>query len=250
MSFLDDTANALALCGEESEQFQETFTDEFIVDDSIINRRLRTVLLLESPHKDEICHKHPLAGKAGKSITRKLLPNQRNNNNVPIGCLLHQGCRCEQANIRDPVISSLGLMNVSRIPLGKNAYPPNIHQQYSELLCYLHAIKGKPFAAFLSNHAPSRVYMAIHMAIHMAIRDDLGRRLRALSSNILVVPCGEVARSFLCRATNMPDYRDGPEIYASNYDVPHPARNMWNRERYQELIESLVNTIRNRANDS
>ena len=236
MSFLDDIANSLTLCETESVQFITDFTD-MIVDDSISEEpEPRTVLLVESPDENEICHGHPLAGSSGKSVTRKLLTDQHNN--TPIGCFLHRGCQCAQVDIQSAAISSLGLMNVSLLPLDSKVYCQNIHRQYSELLCYLKAIKNNPCVDLLSDHAPSRVYEAI--------RNDLRRRLRCLSSNVLVVPCGKVARTFVCQ--NMSSYQGGPEIYVDN-DIPHPSRNFWNRQKHRRAVNSLLETIRDRAND-
>ena len=241
MGFLRDIANALALCERESAQLRDTFNG-IIVDDSISETsEPRTVLLVESPDQDEICHGHPLAGDSGKSVTGKLLTGSQHSN-VPIGCFLHRGCRCAQVDIQDAAINSLGLMNVSRLPLDSNAYCLNVRQQYSELLCYFQAIKDRPDVGLLSDHAPSRVYKAI--------RDHLGRRLRDLSPNVLVVPCGKVARTFLCRATCMPGYQGGPEVYASDNDIPHPSRNIWSQRRHREAINNLLETIRSRANDN
>ena len=243
MSFLGDIANALTLCETESKEFIEIFTNVIVKDSISEESEPRTVLLVESPDKDEICHGHPLAGKSGKAVTRKLLTNQHN---TPIGCFLHRGCKCTQFDIQNAAISSLGLglMNVSLLPLNMKSevYCQNIHQQYSEFLCYLQAIKNNPCIDLLSDHAPSGVYKAI--------RDDLRRRLRRLSSNVLVVPCGKVARAFLCRVTHMSSDQGGPKIYVSDNDIPHPSRSYWARQKHKETIDSLLETIRDRANDN
>ena len=179
-----------------------------IVEDSLGGAAaLRTVLLCESPHHTEISHRHPLAGGSGKTITKAFAQRNLdgfNEREEPIGCLLHRGPQCVDADgqplppVNGPVLNSLGLMNVSRLPLDSAAYCLGTRRQYDQLLRYFKAVKSKlerkepeQGVQFLRNlpvdHARSQVYVTL--------RDDLLHRLNQLGQNVMVVPCGKVAKA-------------------------------------------------------
>ena len=238
-----------------------------IVKDSLDGKAaLRTVLLCESPHHAEISHGHPLAGDSGKTVTRAFARNldDFNGREEPIGCLLHHHHQGANADVRPlppvngPVLNSLGLMNVSRLPLNSDAYCLDARRNYSELLCYFEAIKtkleqkeqeqGAQFLRRLDVTAPpARVYATL--------RDDLIRRLNRLcqiSQDVMVVPCGKVANAFFRWATEDCGYQGCVIPY--NCFVPHPSRNSWQpREEgprvrnYGPTINTLVKTIDERA---
>lgn len=232
-----------------------------IVEDSLVGAAaLRTVLLCESPHRAEISHRHPLAGDSGKTVTRAFARNLAdfNGREEPIGCLLHRYPQCVNADgqppplVNGPVLNSLGLMNVSRLPLDSKAYCLDARRQYSELLCYFEAIKTKleqrkpePGVRFLreldgTHTPPSRVYATI--------RDDLTRRLNQLgqiSQDLMVVPCGKVANAFFHWVTGDCDYQGCVTTY--NFLVPHPSRDSWGKQQHIETIDRLVGTIAERA---
>ena len=60
----------------------------------VVGRRVspRTILLCESPHKDELIHKHPLAGDAGMKVFNRPVDNPDAGlprcPASPIGCLV------------------------------------------------------------------------------------------------------------------------------------------------------------------
>lgn len=216
MSYLHELASALGLRNRASASFIESFSDS-LVDDNTGRPALRTVLLLESPYEVELSHKHPLASDSGMAVTQKLLRNC----NVPIGCLLYQGPQCPRRNIDHPLLDRLGLMNVSRLPLCGDVYDAGVRNRYSTFLGHLRKIRKSPFATPRDN---------VRSKICKAIRDDLRRRLQILSNDVVIVPCGGVARAFLSR---------------SKYDVPHPSRKQWGRDIHSEEVNRLVDGICN-----
>lgn len=258
MPFWDGLATAQ---GREAADLEEDLGDR-IVEDSLDGKAaLRTILLCESPHHAEISHGHPLAGDSGNTVTKAFARNLDNFNGreEPIGCLLHrhhhrQGANVDvqpQPSVNGPVLNSLGLMNVSRLPLNSEAYCLDARRRYSELLCYLEAIKtkleqkeqeqGAQFLRQLDVTAPpSQVYATL--------RDDLILRLDELcqiSQDVMVVPCGKVANAFFRWAIRDCGYlRDAIQRYCF---VPHPSRKSWQQKKNRKSIKRLVKTIDKRA---
>ena len=257
MPFWDGIATAL---GREAANIEGDLGDR-IVEDNLVGAALRTVLLCESPHHAEISHGHPLAGGSGKTVTRAFADRNLdgfNGREEPIGCLLHRRRRPQGANacvqplplVNGPVLNSLGLMNVSRLPLNSEAYCLDSRRQYSELLCYFEAIKTKleqkkpekgiQFLEQLDGtHIPSQIYATL--------RDDLIRRLNHIPQGVKIIPCGNVAKAFFGWAIKDCGYRGCATPYKCL--VPHPSRNSWQQKKpkIRKSINSLVKTIAKRA---
>ena len=247
MSFLDNIASVL---GKDAGELKRVIGDRVVEDSLDGGRALRTVLLCESPHHAEISHKHPLAGGSGRTVTKAFARNGLagfKGRAEPIGCLLHYSTLCPTDGGRPdaPVLNSLGLMNVSCLPLDCEAYCLDARRQYSELLCYLEAVKlklekMKPGAGlrYLTNlddaHLPSRVYAVL--------RGELIRRLNELGSDVVVVPAGRIAQAFFDWAIAADSYQGGVEPYDGPL-VPHPARDSWKREKYSDAIKKLVQVL-------
>ena len=250
MQLWDDIAKAL---DEDPADLRENLGDRIVRDSLDRGEALRTVLLCESPHHAEISHGHPLAGDSGETITRAFVRNlpHFNGGEEPIGCLLHHGPQCghlPSPSVNCPVLNSLGLMNVSRLPLNSKAYCLEARRQYGELLCYFEGIKSK-----LELSEPGRGVRFLRdldgalasSMVYGALRDDLLRRLNQLGQNVMVVPCGRVAKVFFDWATEYRGYQGCVESY--DHFVPHPSRNRWRSENYRSTIENLVEIIDGRA---
>lgn len=261
MPFWDSLATAL---GREATDLERKLGDRIVVDNLVGAAALRTVLLCESPHHAEISHGHSLAGDSGKTVTRAFARNnlaEFNGRNEPIGCLLHhyrclQGANADEQPlppVNGPVLNSLGLMNVSRLPLDSEAYCLDARRQYSELLCYFEAIKTKleqkkpekgiQFLEQLDGtHIPSQIYATL--------RDDLIRRLNHIPQGVKIVPCGNVAKAFFGWAIKDCGYRGCATPYKCL--VPHPSRNSWQQKNRRSGSPSTVlgrpslNALRNR----
>ena len=263
MPLWDGIATAL---DREAADLQRDLGDRIVVDSLDGAEALRTVLLCESPHHAEISHRHPLAGDSGVTVTRAFARNlnEFEGREEPIGCLLYRDPQCVDADgqlpplINSPVLNSLGLMNVSLLPLDSATYCLGARRQYSELLCYFEAIKSKleektlvQGVQFLRNlpvdHVRSQAYAAL--------RDDLIHRLNQLgqiAQDVMVVPCGRVAKAFFDWATEDCNYQGCVIPY--DCFVPHPSRNSWQpREEgprvrnYSPTIDTLVGAIADRA---
>lgn len=246
MPILDNIAAAL---DREADELQMDLGDR-MVEDSLDDAELRTVLLFESPHNDEISHGRPLAGYSGRQVTKAFSCYHPDFVvlDEPIGCLLrrlHDGGTVEQlsdAALRS--LNSLGLMNVSRLPLQGAAYCLDIRVNYNELLCYFEAIKttldknkvakGVEYLRNLNADLPS-------LRVYEAIRDDLIHRLPQ-GQDVVVVPCGRVASAFYYWA------RLGPNDEIPNDFVPHPSYGRWTTHTtYSDRIRALVEQVHERA---
>ena len=243
MPILDDIAAAL---DREADELQIDLGDR-MVEDSLDEAELRTVLLFESPGNDEISHGHPLAGYSGREVTKAFSDHHPDfvSLDEPIGCLLrrlHDDGTVEQlSDAALTSLNSLGLMNVSRLPLQSAAYCVDVRANYNDLLCYFEAIKttlegkevarGVEYIRNLNADLPSS-------QVYLALRDDLIHRLPQ-GQNVDVVPCGKVASVFYYWATlNAND--DIPNDF-----VPHPSHGWWSRRRGR--VQRLVADIHSRA---
>ena len=194
----------------------------------------RTVLLCESPHVDEVSpyHRHPLAGSAGLKITRALKPHIRDClHEYPIGCLLKK-------RVQHCVLKSLGLMNVSRLPLQERPYGPCIGPQYGYLLRDFKKVKersqrGKHGLNFNTDHLNK---------IRDLILRDLRSRLTTLPEDVLLVPCGHFATNFLRKAECNRQWCGMLQGYNLGF-VPHPVK--WTET--SSKIRCLVRAICRRA---
>jgi hypothetical protein len=84
----------------------------YLVKDLVEDRKI--LLMLESPHRDEIEHEAPLAGRSGKSVTKVLkdgLSIDESNKEIAFGRLV-------KAN----KVNKIGIMNISNLPLQMSAY--------------------------------------------------------------------------------------------------------------------------------
>ena len=189
---------------------------------------LRVVLLVESPHTDEVrpplcCDRYPLAGEAGK-FTRGILDKYLRSiggielPDLPIGKLVHIGC--------PHFIRQLGIMNVSQLPFQESAYQEvcdagiTDSENFTNYKGYMNTIKNNPFAL-------TRTEESCKM-LDNAISEDLRVRLIYLyerKPDVLLIRCGEVAQGFYMKACMMNNY------------FPYPARHRrWNDLDYQERV--------------
>lgn len=253
MSFWADIAAAL---GREADEL-EVDLGHMVVEDNLNAARLRTVLLFESPDSDEINHEHPLAGYSGGEVTKAFSRYHPNFGELtePIGRLLgrlHNGEIIEQLSEGAlGSLNSLGLMNVSRLPLQSSAYCFDLRLRYSDLLCYFEAIRARLDGLDSGELASGVQYVGSLDArlppsqVYRALRSDLVCRLPQ-SEDVEVIPCGRVASVFYCWAMSPLDAED----YAIPNDfVPHPSYGWWSREKYRDRIRELVERVHERATD-
>ena len=163
----------------------------------------------------------------------------------PVGCLVLRG--------RHKVLDSLGLMNVSELPLQGKAYSCSLQRRYSQLFSEFEAIRKRTDESKLADEIDDRsVWRAIAnqlcrrlMALN-AQATALARACEAMGGGIEIVPCGVVARAYLRWARRHSCFND-LLLYGSK--VCHPSKwgELASKEERVE-IRALVDHICARSN--
>ena len=198
--------------------------ERFLVPDRGTGRRyeLRVVLLVESPHTDEIGpseidNRYPLAGDSGKTVRNRFmewwpeleLPNRS------IGKLVHGN---------DPSVNWLGIMNVCQLPFQKGAYQISDsgicwnRPDWKNYKKYMSIIRNDPCSNGRDDDDCKK--------LDDAIAEDFRKRLEFIHRNlpdVLLVRCGKVAKAFYTKAIEMNTY------------LPHPASYRPIGERWEDL---------------
>jgi len=217
--------------------------DGYIVEDStnaVVGRNRDQqpayILLAESPHTSEVSEKYPMAGDTGKEVSRVLgeMIGVADTNKLPaLGYLLSKTCL-------DPCWTRFGIMNVSRLPLQKEAYTKNGYAGESEcfriLIDTFRTLRNDMSVKPKSRRDPRTCQ------VQKAILSDLQARLDGLSKKIseenpetsfYIVPCGQVADDAM-------DQICIPSGLTRRDAVPHPARNQWrNAQNLSSWLDEL-----------
>lgn len=242
MPLLDDLATVL---GGQVADLEDALGDR-IVEDNLNGGALRTVLLCESPHNTEISHGHPLAGSSGTTVTRAFACHNLGGfvgKDEPVGCLL------QSLPQNHRILNSLGLMNVSRLPLQMEAYCHAVRENYITLLSYFKKIKDLDKLDSDRGLRYIQNLNGVPLQVFTAIREDLVDRLPQ-GEGVKIVTCGNVAKTFLSWAVQN---GGNPNCMMQEVSVGHPARG-WHppgknnqKQRYDPRIRTLVDTICERA---
>jgi hypothetical protein len=185
---------------------------------------LCVVLLLESPFESEVLHKHPLAGASGLSVTKWLIDAIKAefgdwNPDIPFGC-----------HLRRRNYGKIGLMNCSQYPMDKSVYRCSDRLDHTERVIGMDVIRGNPKSK--SRKDPK------HTEIEREIVNDLALRLKKIPDSALIVPCGDVARTLVCKTqTPLTIYHE---------KVPHPSRSQWSAEGNQTVMAALAEELQQR----
>ena len=188
---------------------------------------VKVVLLLESPHTDEVPAGRPLVGGSGKSVTKGLGENVPAMRGVAgaVGDLVADG---------DRRVSWLGIMNASRLPLqpGAGTYPANGVDRPADIPAWgefercLRYVRGK---------RPVTERNEAALLLERAIVADLQERLDGIpaGNDLLLVCCGEIAQRMFERTRARGTIRIA---YA-----PHPSKSWW--QRYTNEMQGVYDGI-------
>ena len=197
-----------------------------------VRNELRVVLLVESPHTDEIRNRHPLAGRSGQDVTKVLmewLPGLILQDNQSIGDLVNR----EHYDVR-----WLGIMNAGQLPFQSPAYNTNGDarqnrppwKEYKDSMNHIRKKKKR----CEDHHNPLRCKIN---QLYCAIIEDLRRRLEPIKSerpDVLLVCCGKVAQKL---------YKNTDIRLCDTY-APHPSRNQWiHYLTLKKLKERIIHRI-------
>lgn len=198
--------------------------DQFRVDDLHAPNGENIVLfVLESPHKDEFSHGHPIAGQAGKrllSLLHKAGMTFENSSDMPLGCQIKNGN-----------IENIGVMNASQIPLDASFYC----DRDSDTVRQLVLIKQRLQKTTQKNYLPKD-------GIELKMYNDFTARLKGSVSDStqVIIPLGHLASNFVKSAKGI--YRP------VSYGVNHPSSRKWNStENVNTLRLALSPLIANQS---
>ena len=173
---------------------------------------VRVILLLESPHTDEVPQHRPLVGPSGASATRGLgtvIPAMHGAD--ALGDLVASG---------DPRVSWLGIMNASRLPLQVDPYSESDAGRPEDIPAWSAFAKCLPYARG-ERRVTERNEAAL--LLERAIVEDLQERLNGIPTgrDRLLVCCGAIAQRILER-TQVPD---GIRVVYTY----HPSYGQWHK---------------------
>ena len=186
---------------------------------------VRVVLLLESPHKDEVPQHCPLVGSSGVYATKGLgtvLPAMRGAD--ALGDLVASS---------DPRVSWLGIMNASRVPLKPRPYWESGAGRPADIPAWPTFAKCLPY---VRGKRPVTERNEAALLLERVIVEDLQERLDRIptGSDLLLVCCGAIAQRILERA----QVPDGIRVVYTY----HPSRDQWRRHanEMQDVYDDMM----------
>lgn len=206
---MEYTDSELALLDEENMKIKDLTADS----------NLKIVLVLESPFKNEVIHKHPLAGSSGQIVTNYIKTKVSQNSTIrnficPLGC-----------ELKDLQNSELGIMNCSLFPLDPKVYSCEQFEKHKKVIEAFRVIRKNPNSKTRSN--------PLHQKVEKRLVENLKNRINLILSvnkQVIFVPCGSVAKSFLKKCSLQLNIVD---------DVPHPAYNQWTNKTFSNFDNEL-----------
>lgn len=206
-------------------QFIETKgLGRYIVDDLNLDKA-EVIFVLESPHKDEIEEKHPVAGSSGRAMTKILFPHEKDFKDgktfKALGKLLYD----EKDTEHDHRLNNIGIMNISKIPLQMSAYACEDIKKNCELLRFFELIRNNP---------KERKHNKQLNRIISMIKNDFEKRIENRTPQKIIL-CGgfvqEIFESIFEFDSNI------------HFNVPHPSYGNWSKEKYKSEITTLKEFI-------
>lgn len=203
------------------EKFKEAAHKYSISD--VLTNEMKILFILESPHKEELKHNAPLAGSSGRSVS-KVLFKGKGEETIPFGLLLKD-------HSQGMPFRKLGIMNVCPFPLQRTAIPDNEWNQE-----HLHFIETAEKVR-ISNDKDSYRHEEWNV-FQAAMQHHFTERLQALTDQpLIIVPCGRFAQKhFRLTGARSPHWKVIEE-------VPHPSYNSWNKDRYKDQIQEVIQAV-------
>lgn len=161
----------------------------FLVPDLIISPvSIRVIFILESPHTNELVHKHPLAGQAGVRLVNILKKQgflNAFNCEQPLGC-----------QIKNLKYFQLAIINASILPMSLSAYPSCLSEKDLLIVERLNKIKDKLEKKNLKENFVPKSKIENFLISNLSLR--LTKILQQSTNHaIFIVPCGNVAAHIL-----------------------------------------------------
>ena len=193
------------------------FQDYFVND--LVDSKTEIIFVLESPHVYEVKNSYPVAGKSGKDMS-KILFEDAELKKESFGKL-----------ISEKRVQKFGIINISNIPLQELAYDLS-DEKFSLLPTQL---IFKDFALFRQNPVLRKKDCRVNKLIKM-YQEDFKKRLE-VHTDKKVVLCGAFVHKIFNDTFTHSDFREVLE-------VPHPSFNNWQKAKYREKIEKLLEFVK------
>lgn len=182
----------------------------------LISFPMRVLLILESPHRDELEGALPANGKTGRAISRVILGRE----DVSFSQLVRHPSVSASLNCRD--VTHIGIMNISTFPLQRASYTEQFKEIVPSNIAVFERVKND---LEKEKRTKKKEFMDPDMErAQKSIYGDFKRRLGycvARSESLTLVPCGHFARYFVgwFLAQNQ-GFTSAVKVIE---DVPHPA---------------------------
>ena len=191
----------------------------------------KVLFIAESPHTDEVRFGAPFSGRSGKDMTRVLLNRVFEGKEIPDPIAFGRCIQFQSAFFRH-----FGVMNVCNIPLQSAALKdaaPEMRKKYEPLFEAFKTLRSNPAAA-------NRTSETVAWIERMILKDFAERLESRLKADLLVIPCGNVARGYF--------EKSGLDIGRENYlgAIPHPSYGQWLTSAKRDLIQQMCRRIRKR----
>lgn len=193
--------------------FEEYYVNDLIYDDTKI------LFVLESPHVYEVKNGYPVAGKSGKDMSKVLIEDE-DLKKLSFGQLIYE-----------QKIKNFGIINISNIPLQELAYSQE-NKNFSALPTQL---IFKDFVLFRQNPSLRKKDARVNRLIKL-FQDDFKKRIEPHKDKKIVL-CGAFVHKIFNDLFSHDEFR-------ATIEIPHPSFNNWQKEKYKEKIEELVEFIK------
>ncbi len=185
------------------------------VPDLVPTAAAELVLVFESPHVEELKARIPVAGAAGRSALRYLLPAQPKN--LSLGHFVDQSLQAAHGRV--------AILNVSNVPMQAAAFvnskAPDLSGHEWALLERVRTSTARSISAMRGSEAKA-------LTEHLAERLQGRLSKITVAENCVVVAAGMFAqRVTAAAATHLPSF--------DLLDVPHPSFNQWHRKANEDL---------------
>jgi len=192
--------------------------ENYFVDD-LLDSSTEVLFVLESPHVYEVKNGYPVAGKSGKDMSKVLLEDETLKKE-PFGKLIYE-----------KKLPSFGIINISNIPLQELAYA----QESEKFSTPFHKNLFKNFSLFRQNPILRKKNSSLNELLRIFYR-DFSLRLTPHKDKKVVL-CGAFAQKVFYENFEANEFN-------AVIEVPHPSFNNWQKEKYKETIERLLEFIK------
>lgn len=173
------------------------------------------VLVFESPHVEELKARIPVAGAAGRSALRYLLPAQPKN--LSLGHFVNQSLQTGHGRV--------AVLNVSNVPMQAAAF---VNSEAPDLSGHGWALLERV------RTSTARAVSSMRESDAKTLTERLAERLQGRLSKIKIAEdCAVVAAGSFARRVTAAAATDLPSF--DLLDVPHPSFNQWHRQANQGL---------------